>query len=163
MNEPNLLPVGQDAEGAYQVFGTLTHSPVVHRTWDRSIHPEPTMPAPSPTVTAAYETALPDDIRVERKRMFDSPCAFVNRQMFFGTFEESLVARVGPERVQALAEQPGMQTFTPSPGKQWNDYVQMDLTIDPAMLAELASEALFWAAALPKKVKRPKKKASPTS
>jgi hypothetical protein len=117
------------------------------------------MPAPTPAVIAAYETALPDDIRVERKTMFGSPCAFVNRQMFFGTFEESLVARVGPERVQALAEQEGMQAFTLSPGKQWDDYVQMDATVEPDVLAGLASEALSWAAALPKKVKRPKKKA----
>jgi hypothetical protein len=115
------------------------------------------MPALSPKVTAAYETALPDDIRVKQKTMFGSPCAFVNRQMFFGTFEESLVARVGPERVRALVEQVGMQVFTLSPGKQWDDYVQMDLSVDPAIFAELASEALSWAAALPKKVKRPKK------
>jgi hypothetical protein len=128
-----------------------------YRTWDRGIHPEPTMPALSPKVTAAYETALPDDIRVKQKTMFGSPCAFVNRQMFFGTFEESLVARVGPERVRALVEQVGMQVFTLSPGKQWDDYVQMDLSVDPAIFAELASEALSWAAALPKKVKRPKK------
>ncbi len=121
------------------------------------------MQTPSPAVTAAYQTALPDDPRVERKKMFGSPCAFVNRQMFFGTFEETLVARVGPARVRALAEQAGMQIFTPSPGKEWNDYVQMDLTVAPAMLAELATEALCWAAALPKKVKRPKKKASPKS
>lgn len=121
------------------------------------------MPEPSPEVTAAYEAALPDDTRIERKRMFGSPCAFVNRQMFFGTFEESLVARVGPERVAALAEEEGMQVFTLSPGKQWNDYVQMDLTVDPSIFAELASEALSWAAALPKKSKRPKRKSSPRS
>ena len=40
-----------------------------------------------PAVVAAYEAALPDDPRVERKKMFGMPCAFVNRQMFFGTFE----------------------------------------------------------------------------
>jgi hypothetical protein len=112
------------------------------------------MSAPSPEVIAAYETALPDDAKIKRKKMFGSPCAFVNRQMFFGTFEESLVARVGPERVQALAEQAGMQVFTLSPDKQWDDYVQMDLTVDPAMFTELAAEALSWAAALPKKARR---------
>jgi len=116
------------------------------------------MTSPSPEVTATYEAALPDDSRVEQKKMFGSPCAFVNRQMFFGTFEESIVARVGPERVRELAEQAGMQVFTLSPGKQWDDYVQMDLTIDPATLTTLAAEALSWAAALPKKVKRPKSK-----
>ena len=116
------------------------------------------MSEPSPEVIATYETALPDDERVEQKKMFGSPCAFVNRQMFFGTFEQSIVARVGPERVQALAEQAGMQVFTLAPDKQWDDYVQMDGTVDPATLADLAAEALSWAAALPKKVKQPKKK-----
>ena len=108
-------------------------------------------------VVTAYETALPDDPRVERKRMFGTPCAFVNRQMFFGTFEDTLVARVGPDRVNVLADQPGMRVFTPSPGKIWNDYLQLDATADPQLLAELATEALTWAAALPRKVKWPKR------
>jgi len=111
---------------------------------------------PSPELTTAYETALPDDPRVQRKKMFGSPCAFVNRQMFFGTFEDTLVARVGPDRVTALVQQPGMRVFSPSPGKSWDDYVQLDPTVDPSVLADLATEALGWAAALPKKLKRPK-------
>ena len=110
---------------------------------------------PSPEVVTAYETALPDDPRVRLKKMFGSPCAFVNRQMFFGIFEETLVARVGPSRVSVLADQPGMRVFTPSPGKSWDDYVQLDPTTDAAVLAELAVEALAWASALPKKAKRP--------
>jgi len=116
------------------------------------------MSSPAAAVIAAYQTALPDDPRVERKQMFGSPCAFVNRQMFFGTFEQTLVARVGPTRVLALAYQDGMQVFTPSPGKQWDDYVQMDASLDPGVIAELATEALGWAAALPKKGKPPKRK-----
>jgi hypothetical protein len=114
------------------------------------------MPESSPAVTL-YEASLPDDIRVKRKKMFGSPCAFVNRQMFFGTFEDTLVARVGPERVQALVGQDGMQAFTPSPERTWDDCVQLDLTVDPATCAALANEAMDWAAALPKKVKRPKR------
>lgn len=115
------------------------------------------MSADSTAALAAYQAALPDDERVEQKKMFGSPAAFVNRQMFFGTFEETLVARVGPDRVQVLAEQTGLQVFTLSPEKQWPDYVQLALSVDPALVAELAAEALTWAAALPKKVKRPKR------
>ena len=108
-------------------------------------------------VAAIYEAALPDDPAVERKQMFGSPCAFVNRQMFFGTFEGTLVARIGPTRVRALASQPGMRVFTPSPGRTWGDYLQLMPTVDPELLAQLAIEAQAWATALPKKVKRPKK------
>ena len=108
-------------------------------------------------VTAAYESALPQDPRVERKEMFGGPCAFVNRQMFFGTFEDTLVARVGPARVRALSAQPGIQVFSLAEGKVWDDYVQLELPADAALLAALAAEALAWSAALPRKVKVTKK------
>ena len=101
----------------------------------------------------AYEGALPDDARIKRKRMFGSPCAFVNRQMFFGTFEQSIVARVGTRRAAALAGQPGMQLFSPGEGAIWDDYVQLELPVDAELLAKLAGEALVWAAALPKNAK----------
>ncbi len=110
------------------------------------------MEAPAPVV-AIYENALPNDERVKRKRMFGSPCAFVNRQMFFGTFEETLVARLGPDRVTAMANEPGMKVFSPSPEKPWDDYIQLDQTVAPAVLAELAVEALAWTDALPPKAK----------
>ncbi|NCG22172.1 MAG: hypothetical protein GWP91_24415 [Rhodobacterales bacterium] len=107
------------------------------------------------TIVSTYEAAIPDDPRVQRKRMFGTPCAFVNRQMFFGTFENTIVARVGPERAEELAEQASMQVFTPQEGRVWADYVQLDMPVDEAVLAVLAVEALAWAAALPKKAKRP--------
>jgi hypothetical protein len=113
----------------------------------------------TPAVVAAYEAALPDDPRVERKKMFGTPCAFVNRQMFFGTFGETLVARVGPERVDALVREPGRRVFTPTEGRPWSDYVQVDATEDAAVLRAYAAEALAWTTRLPPKAKKPKKAA----
>lgn len=107
------------------------------------------------TVTA-FETALPDDPRVELKQMFGSPCAFVNRQMFLGMFEDTLVVRVGARRVAALEAQPGMRVFTPSEGKVWTDTLQVDPAVDAPVLAALAAQALEYAAALPRKTKPPK-------
>jgi hypothetical protein len=112
----------------------------------------------SAAVVAAYEAALPDDPNIRRKQMFGTPCAFVDRQMFFGTFEDTLVARVGPERATELADPPGLRVFTPSEGKVWDDYVQLDITVDRQLVAELALEALAWTAALPKKSTWAKKK-----
>jgi hypothetical protein len=118
-------------------------------------------PAPmdaSTAVIAAYEAALPDDPRVERKRMFGMPCAFVNRQMFFGTFDGTVVARVGPERVEVLAGKDGMRVFTPSADRAWPDYVQLDADADPGLLRSLAAEALAWASKLPPKSRKPRSK-----
>lgn len=110
---------------------------------------------PTPAVVAAYEAALPDDARVEKKKMFGMPCAFVNRQMFFGTFDATLVARVGPARVGVLSTQPGLRVFTPMEGRPWGDYVQVDASAAPELLQGLAAEALAWAAKLPPKGKKP--------
>ena len=105
------------------------------------------------TVTLAFQAALPADPRVETKKMFGTPCAFVNRQMFFGVFEETLVARVGPARAQELIGTDGITAFTPTIGRTWFDYVQLDGGADPTKLGALAVEALAWAAALPGKTK----------
>ena len=112
-------------------------------------------------VIAAYEAALPADARVERKKMFGTPCAFVNRQMFFGIFENTLVARVGPARVGALTNDGRMRVFTPTPDRPWHDYVQTDPGADASTLSGLAAEALVWSAKLPAKTKlsREQKKA----
>ena len=76
--------------------------------------------------------------------------------MFFGTFDGSVVARVGPSRAEALAGQPGMRVFTPTADRPWRDYVQVDATEPGAVLQALAAEALAWAALLPPKGKKPK-------
>jgi hypothetical protein len=123
----------------------------------------------SPALTAAYEAALPADDRVARKAMFGMPCAFVNRQMFFGTFEDSFVARVGPSRASALLGTPGISEFAPTPERPWRDYVRVEATVDAATVAQLAAEAMTWTLKLPpkaappaeakKKAKKEKKKA----
>lgn len=116
----------------------------------------------SPELTAAYHAALPADPRVAPKAMFGMPCAFVHRQMFFGTFEDSFVARVGPARAQALIGTPGITTFAPSPERPWRDYVRLAATVDAGMVAALAAEAMTWTLALPPKAAPPpeaKKKA----
>ena len=110
----------------------------------------------SPAAIAAYEAALPDDARVERKQMFGCPCAFVHRQMFFGTFADTLVARIGPERVVQLAGSDGLRVFAPMVDRAWRDYIQADPTAPPAVLKELAAESLEWAARLPAKGVKPK-------
>jgi hypothetical protein len=112
----------------------------------------------SPAALAAYEAALPDDPRVQRKKMFGVPCAFVNRQMFFGTFDDSLIARVGPARVAVLVKEAGKRVFEPMEGRAWGDYVQLEPGLSGEELRRLATESLAWAAALPEKAKPPKRK-----
>lgn len=104
----------------------------------------------------AYENALPTDARIERKKMFGTPCAFIERQMFFGVFENSIIARIGPDRVDALIGKDAMQAFMPTADRPWEDYLQMPPTTEANTLKSLAAEALNWTLKLPSKGKKPK-------
>lgn len=110
------------------------------------------MQKPDPTTIAWYEAALPDDPRVLRSQMFGFPCAFVNGNMFFGTFSASVVARVGPaELARAVATGEGT-LFEPMEGRAWREYVQIPTgSLPDERLAALAAAALAFTAALPAK------------
>ncbi len=42
----------------------------------------------------AFDAALPDDPRIERRKMFGCPCAFINDNMFTGIHEDGVIVRV---------------------------------------------------------------------
>jgi hypothetical protein len=120
------------------------------------------MERPNEETVACYLAAVPEDPRAVKGQMFGHPCAFVNGNMFFGTFHQTVVARVGAERAATLAKGK-LRIFEPMPGRAWKEYVQLDAGALPrAKLAALATEALDWTYELPakagKKKPAPKKK-----
>lgn len=119
------------------------------------------MKKPSPETVAAFDAALPDDLRSRRGSMFGHACAFVNGNMYYGTFGDSFVLRVGEPRTAALAKGP-LRVFAPMPGRLWKEYLQADRgALAAKRLAELAKEALEWSSALPPKgAKKPGKPAA---
>lgn len=120
------------------------------------------MEKPDAATVALYETSVPGDARAVRGQMFGHPCAFVNGNLFFGTFGASVIARVGPDRAAALATPP-VTRFEPRPGRPWAEYVRVPTgTLPEADVAALAREALAYTAGLPPKAakaaKAPKKR-----
>ena len=115
------------------------------------------MEKPTEAIVRLFHRLIPEDPAVERRSMFGMPCAFVNGQMFFGTFEDSLVLRVGPTRAAALHGEPGLAVFSPPRGGTWKEYLQVSPALlgDDTRLAGLVAEALGSTPAAP-----PKKKAA---
>ncbi len=114
------------------------------------------MEKPNAVTVAWYTDAVPTDPRAVKGQMFGHPCAFVNGNMFFGTFAQSLVIRVGEARAAALAAQPPYTIFEPMEGRLWKEYLRVELgAIPDNTLAALAREALDHTAGLPGKVKKP--------
>ena len=112
------------------------------------------MEKPNAATVAWYEQSVPADPRAVKGQMFGHPCAFVNGNMFFGTFAQTLIVRLGEARAAEVASgQLGL--FEPMPGKPWKEYVQVpEGALADAELAILAREALDHTAALPPKAKK---------
>jgi hypothetical protein len=118
------------------------------------------MERPNAATTAWYDSLVPDDPRAVKGKMFAHPCAFVNGHMFFGTFAQTVVARVGEARAAELARST-LRIFEPMKGRGWKEYVQIlpgELT--DAEVAALAKEALDATASLPPKPAKAVGKAS---
>ncbi len=117
------------------------------------------MDKPNADTVAWYERLVPTDPRAEKGQMFGCPCAFVAGNLFFGTFAQTLIARVGEVRAAELVR-PGVQVFEPMQGRAWKEYLQFQpgATHD-AELAKLAQEALEATAQLPAKANKGKKAA----
>lgn len=115
------------------------------------------MEKPSATTVAWYDRSIPADPRAVKGQMFGHPCAFVNGNMFFGTFAQSLIVRLGEARAASVATG-SVRLFEPMPGKPWKEYVQVPVgALADDAVATLAREALDYTAGLPAKAKKGKK------
>lgn len=119
------------------------------------------MERPNAATIAAYNLAIPAYPRAVKGQMFGHPCAFVNGNMFFGTFAQTVVARVGEARTASLSAAQEAVVFIPMPGRPWKEYIQLHPTVVSAeRLAAYALEALEHTAGMPPKVEKPKKATS---
>jgi TfoX/Sxy family transcriptional regulator of competence genes len=100
-----------------------------------------------------FQAALPEDARVERRKMFGYPCAFVNGNMFTGLHQENLIVRLAEEDRQTLVNQKGAEIFAPFPGRLMKEYVSLPQAIieDTKELRGWLRRSLEYAAALPAK------------
>lgn len=105
-----------------------------------------------------FNECLPDDTRVERRKMFGYPCAFVNNNMFTGTFQDQVMVRLPPDQQAAVLAEGG-EGFAPN-GRRMREYVALPMSRldDDGYVAGWMQRAFDYAAALPPKVKKPRKK-----
>ena len=112
-----------------------------------------------PQLAATFDKAAPKDPRVVRKPMFGYPALFLNGNMFAGTFQDKIVARL-PEADREKAIKSGVKQFEPMPGRPMKEYIVIPATDvgTPAALASWIERARRHAETLPAKSKPAKKK-----
>jgi len=112
------------------------------------------MPKADPKTATLFRALLPNDPRVTVRPMFGHTAAFVNGQMFAGTFGSHVFARLNETSRAELLALPGTRVFAPMKDRPMKEYVQLPST----MLSEPAAKhwiarALEWTSTLPAKTK----------
>ena len=111
---------------------------------------------------ALFDEVLPDDARVERRKMFGYPAAFTNGNLFCGLHQENLVLRLD-EKKRAEMTKAGAATFEPMPRRPMKEYVVAPASLlkDRAALKKRIAQSLEYVASLPaKKAKKGATKAT---
>lgn len=116
-------------------------------------------------LVALFDAALPDDLRVERRKMFGYPCAFVAGNMFTGLHQENVIVRLAEKERLAAIEQQGARIFEPMSGRPMREYIALPQAAlaNRSELAIWLRRALNYAASLPPKAKKPARKAKSPS
>jgi len=97
---------------------------------------------------------------VEFKPMFGGPCYWTGGNMFAAVHQESLFVRLGEEDRAELLAQPGAHLFEPMEGRPMKEYVVFpdEMLADRDALRGWMARGLAYAASLPPKEKKPRKK-----
>lgn len=112
------------------------------------------------TLIATFDASLPADPRIERRKMFGYPCAFVGGHMFTGLHEDRMIVRLSDADRTELLEEPGTSVFSPLPGRTMREYVVLPPDMSIPERQTWLQRSLAWTATQPAKEAKPKKKAA---
>jgi TfoX/Sxy family transcriptional regulator of competence genes len=100
------------------------------------------------------------DAPVEFKPMFGGPCYWTGGNMFAAVHQESIFVRLGEDDRAALLAHHGAHLFEPMEGRPMREYVVFpeEMLADPGALRAWMAKGLTYAASLPPKEKKPRKK-----
>jgi TfoX/Sxy family transcriptional regulator of competence genes len=109
-----------------------------------------------------FAACLPERPGLTRRKMFGYPAAFANGNMFAGLFQDQAIARLPPALRAELDAEFGVVSFEPMPGRPMRAYavIPPELLDDEDRYAAILDAAYAFAAALPPKPAKPRKKAS---
>jgi TfoX/Sxy family transcriptional regulator of competence genes len=101
-----------------------------------------------PELEALFARTVPSDPRVEHRKMFGYPCAFVNGNMFAGLHEQNLVLRL-PDALRDELFAAGATPFTPL-GRTMREYVAVSAAMraDDVLLAGWLARSFAYVSSL---------------
>lgn len=103
-----------------------------------------------PQLIEAFAAALPEDARIDRRKMFGFPAAFVNGNLFCGLHQENVIVRLSPELRDQLAKAGGLP-WEPTPGRVMREYMVLPQDAAPQTLKRWLRLSFQFAFGLPPK------------
>ncbi len=99
------------------------------------------------------------DKPVDYRPMFGCPAYFTGGNMFAGVWQDTMMLRLSEDDRAEIATAGG-KPFEPMPGRAMKEYVALppDMVGDPGVAAAWVGKAAAYAASLPPKEKKPRKK-----
>jgi hypothetical protein len=101
-----------------------------------------------------FTECLPDEDRLERRRMFSYPAVFIGGHLAAGLFQDRVFARLSQSYRARLPG--GGDYFEPMPGRPMKVYAVIpdEIVADEAALAEVLERAVAFTASMPPKAAR---------
>ena len=117
---------------------------------------------PTKATLEAFEAAIPAE--ADRRKMFGMPSAFMGGNMFLGVYENQVVFRLPEAEREKLMQLDGAGPFV-AQGRTMKEYVAIDgkQLPDARTLRAWAKKSLAYAASMPVKTVKPRKKAAPAA
>jgi TfoX/Sxy family transcriptional regulator of competence genes len=118
-------------------------------------NPEMTWEKSSPELADFFAGLVPKAAKVEQKKMFGWPCAFVNGNLFAGLHKQSMIFRLSDDDHAKFLQLDGASDFEPMPGRKMKGYVILadPLTRDKKEMSQWMNRALEFTSAPPPKSK----------
>lgn len=106
-----------------------------------------------------FDATLPADPRVQRRKMFGYPAAFLNGHLFCGLHQEDMILKLAPQDREMLVAGYGARTFEPMPGRTMREYLvaPQSLLAQREKLTAWMRQSIDYVATLPEKLPRPRK------
>jgi len=119
-------------------------------------------PKSSPWLKELFASLL-EGLACEHRQMFGYPCAFVNGQMFCGTFGNAIIVRLDEAGRAELLAVEGAAVFDPMGGRPMKEYVQFPdgMLEDEEALRGWIRRGHAYALSLPPKAARSAGRAAP--
>jgi TfoX/Sxy family transcriptional regulator of competence genes len=115
------------------------------------------------SLVSLFRASLPDDPRVEHRKMFGYAAAFTGGHLFAGLHQEDLILRLPEDQRGEAVRMIGARPFEPMPGRAMREYVALSAAerIEPEQLRSWLARSFAFARALPPKAAKtasPKRK-----